>query len=117
MTDPEVVRDAALAVPGVLGMHPGPHGTAATFSANGRIWGVRLDTYRLDVHVVGESGLQLAELGRSVQDAVRRAVPDYAGQVVVHIEDLSVPEPTAQPHEVAAPAIVVEGIEEPRRTP
>jgi uncharacterized alkaline shock family protein YloU len=115
--DPEAVRDATLAIPAVLGMHPGPHGTAATFSAHGRIWGVRLDEARIDVHIVAAVGHQLAEVGRSVREAVYRAVPDYAGDVVVHIEDITAPQPTAHPHEVASGATVVERTDEPRRIP
>lgn len=115
MIDPQVVRAAVLDTAGVLEMHPGPHGTAATFTAGGRVWGVRLDADRIDVHIVAESGRPLAALGRSVQHAVRRALPDYGGPVVVHVEDVTVPQPTAQ--DGLEPAIVVERTEEPRRTP
>lgn len=116
MTDPQAVRDATLAVPGVTGMHPGRFGTAATFSANGRVWGVRLAPGRLDVHVVAATGGSLTSLGRAIQHAVRRTDPDYAGDIVVHIEDLTAPPPTDETYEVAAD-VGRDHPEDPRRTP
>lgn len=115
MSTPEVFRDAALAVPGVLGMHAGPYGTAATFSTSGRVWGVRFGPDRLDVHVITESGRHLGDLGRKIQSAVRAVGDDYAGQVLVHIEDISVPEQNPQPDESGTSASRID-TEEPRRT-
>lgn len=117
MIDPVAVRDAALATSGVIEMHPGPYGTSATFCAEGRIWGVRTGDAQIDVHIVGESGRELTDLGKAVQSAVRRTLSGYTGEIVVHIEDVTVPVPTAQPDEIAAEVDIVERIEQPRRIP
>lgn len=117
MTDPTAIRDAVLATPGVIAMHPGPFGTAATFTAQGRIWGVRLGADRVDVHLVGQVGRRLDALGAAVQAAVRGVSPGYPGAVVVHVEDITVPQPTARPGPAAdPPPAIVQSPEEPRRT-
>ncbi|WP_153505803.1 hypothetical protein [Cumulibacter manganitolerans] len=89
MTDPVVVRDATLSTPGVLAMHAGPYGTAATYSPAGRVWGVRIAEGRIDVHVVADESVALRALGRAVRDAVRRAAGGYPGVIAVHIEDIT----------------------------
>ena len=89
MIDPLVVRDAALSVPGVLAMHAGPYGTAATYAAGGRVWGVRLAESRIDVHIVAHESAELRALGHAVREAVGSACGDYAGAIAVHIEDIT----------------------------
>lgn len=116
MITPETIRSAALAVDGVLGMHPGPFGTAATFTADGRIWGVRATDSRIDVHVVAEEGTDLARVGRDVQASVTRACGGYAGLISVHIEDITLPAtPGAEPTGSGASPVAHTG--QPRRTP
>lgn len=95
-------------------MHPGPHGTAATYSANGRVWGVRIGPGRIDVHVVATAQVPLDRLGQAVRNAVHNAVPNWTDELVVHIEDLSTPRPTSPEHEHAKAASPTE---QPRRIP
>lgn len=118
MIDPEVVRDAVLSVPGVVGMHEGPHGTAATFCARGRVWGVRVDPACLHVHLVGEPGRPLVDLGRAVHDAVQGVLAETDRSVIVHIEDVTEPQPRVSPPDgaVVQDRRIPPHTDEPRRT-
>lgn len=115
MIDPAVVRDATLSTPGVLAMHAGPYGTAATYSPEGRVWGVRLAEDRIDVHVVADESASLRPLGRAIREAVRQACGDYPGVVAVHIEDIT---DALRPGEPAGTgATPIDRASAPRRTP
>ncbi len=91
MSDAVAIERAVRAVPGVGGMHAGRYGTASTFTADGRIWGVRIAPDAIDVHVTSYPGVDLQALGVQVRAAVLAATGDYAGAVRVHIEDLVEP--------------------------
>lgn len=116
MSAPETIRDAALATDGVLAMHAGPHGTASTYSPSGRIWGVRTGTGRVDVHIVADQSYDLVRLGRAVQRAVRDVAGDYAGEVMVHVEDIAAPAGDADSASSGSGATSVDGQGRPRRS-
>lgn len=48
----EVVRDAVLAAPGVVALHPGPFGEVGTYLPGRRVAGVRITEDEVEVHVV-----------------------------------------------------------------
>ena len=95
----EQVRDAVLAVPGVLGMSPGTFGEIGTYLDGRRVTGVRWIRGRCEVHVVARFGVDLTALAERVRGAV---TPLTAGPVDVTIADLDTgdPEPPA-PHGTA----------------
>ncbi|GAB3299545.1 hypothetical protein EK0264_18015 [Epidermidibacterium keratini] len=93
--DAVAIERAVRAVPGVGAMHAGPHGTASSFTADGRIWGVRIAPDAIDIHVTSYPGLDLQALGKAVRAAVLAVAGDYAGKVRVHIEDLVEPDDLA----------------------
>lgn len=114
---PESIRDATLATEGVLAMHAGPFGTASTYSPSGRIWGVRTSDERIDVHVVADQSYDLVGLGRAIQRAVRDAAGDYAGEVMVHVEDVATPVNDGDGASSGSGATSVDAQRRPRRTP
>lgn len=91
MIDAAEVGRAVLAVPGVVGLHPGPYGTASTFTAAGRIWGVRIGPDDLHVHLVIDSTHHLPTIARQIRSAVRALPGAAATRIAVHAEDLVLP--------------------------
>ncbi|MFE5294436.1 hypothetical protein ACFQ8T_19830 [Isoptericola sp. NPDC056618] len=104
-----LVRDAALAVPGVATLSSGLFGEIATYLPGGRVPGVRFSDDGVHVHiVVTAAGVQdLPGVAGAVHEAVRSVllvVPDEARfdapasgpttPVVVHVDDV---EATGQP--------------------
>jgi len=86
----ELAAAAALAVPGVAGLYPGPFGEIGTHLPGRRVAGVRTrtgpDGTATDVHVVALLGGDLRALAAEVHRAVRAAV---GGQVHVVVDDVS----------------------------
>lgn len=89
--DADAIAAAALAVPGVAGLHGGPLNEFAAYLPGRTVPGVRLAGDVVEVHVVARYGGALLMLA----EAVRAAVGPVAGRlpVEVHIDDLEVAEP------------------------
>lgn len=85
----ELAAAAALAVPGVTGLHPGPFGEIGTYLPGRRVAGVRVrttpDGTSTEVHVVLRLGTDLRATAGAVHAAVRAAV---GGDVHVVVDDL-----------------------------
>ncbi|AJW41540.1 hypothetical protein NY08_3530 [Rhodococcus sp. B7740] len=93
MTDPhmterdrsEDIADAVLAVDGVVGLHGGMFGEAATYLPGRRIAGIRIGDEGTEVHVTLEFGIAV----RDTADAVRSTVAAMVdGPVHVTVEDI-----------------------------
>lgn len=93
MTDPhmterdrsEDIADAVLAIDGVVGLHGGMFGEAATYLPGRRIAGIRIGEDGTEVHVTLEFGVAV----RETADAVRRTVATMVdGPVHVTVEDI-----------------------------
>lgn len=68
MIDARALAAAVRTQPGVATLHPGPLGTASAFTADGRLWGIRISPEAIDVHVVVRPGfamIPLAQIGRA----------------------------------------------------
>ena len=94
------VADAARSVEGVRDLHGGTVGAFATYSADGKITGVRVhdQRHRVEVRLVADFGQRLPELGDRVRQAARDAL-DRLGWTVrtvdVDVADVVVePDPT-----------------------
>lgn len=94
MTDPNVgdrdrsedIADAVLAVDGVVGLHGGMFGEAATYLPGRRVAGVRMGENGTEVHLTVAFGVPV----REVSDAVRTVVaPMVDGPVHVTVEDIA----------------------------
>lgn len=75
------VRDAVLAVPGVVDLHGGAFGEVATYLPGRRVHGVRLRPDHAEVRVV----LAVGSSVRDTAQAVRRAVAPWTGDLPVHV--------------------------------
>jgi len=84
--DADAIAAAALATPGVAGLHGGPALEFAAYLPGRSVAGVRLPGDRVEVHLTARYGTVLPALA----DAVRAAVAPVAGglPVEVHIDDL-----------------------------
>ncbi|OZD63619.1 hypothetical protein CH272_17330 [Rhodococcus sp. 05-340-1] len=81
----EDIADAVLAIDGVVGLHGGMFGEAATYLPGRRIAGIRIGEDGTEVHVTLEFGVAV----RETADAVRRAVATMVdGPVHVTVEDI-----------------------------
>ncbi|MFI8566336.1 Asp23/Gls24 family envelope stress response protein [Rhodococcus sp. NPDC078407] len=81
----EDIADAVLAVDGVVGLHGGMFGEAATYLPGRRIAGIRSGENGTEVHVTLEFGVAV----RDTADAVRRTVAAMVdGPVHVTVEDV-----------------------------
>ncbi|MEO6880398.1 MAG: Asp23/Gls24 family envelope stress response protein [Mycobacteriaceae bacterium] len=79
------IVEAVLTVPGVVAMHGGTFGEAATYLPGRRVSGVRINDQGTDVHVTVLYG----SVVRTVAEQVRRAVAAVSpGPVQVTVEDL-----------------------------
>ncbi len=86
--DADAIAAAALACPGVSGLHGGPLNEVAAYLPGRTVAGVRLAEDRVEVHIVARYGTVLPALAERVQAAV---TPAAAGlPVEVHIADLDV---------------------------
>ena len=97
MSDPDAdaIAAAALACPGVTGLHGGPLNEVAAYLPGRTVPGVRLAEDRVEVHVVARYGTVLPELAEAVRSAVAAKAGDLP--VEVHIADLSVDGASALP--------------------
>lgn len=97
----EVVRDAVLAVPGVVAMHAGAFGEVGTYLPGRRVAGVRLTDDEVEVHVVAALGTPVPHTCAGVVSAVAGlpATTGLAGRPThVVVEDVADPAgATAQP--------------------
>ena len=86
--DADAIAAAAMACPGVSGLHGGPLNEVAAYLPGRTVPGVRLAEDRVEVHVVARYGTVLPTLA----DRVRTAVAPQAGglPVEVHIADLDI---------------------------
>lgn len=81
------IAAAALAVPGVRGMHPGKFGEVATYVPGERVSGVRIGVGGGEVHIVTDLTRNLT----SVAEEVRAAAETLAGVPFdVTVEDITV---------------------------
>lgn len=93
MTDPHVterdrsedIADAVLAVDGVVGLHGGMFGEAATYLPGRRIAGIRIGDEGTEVHVTLEFGVAVRETADAVRSTVAAMVD---GPVHVTVEDI-----------------------------
>ncbi len=87
VVDADAVAAAALACPEVAALSGGTFGEVATYLPGRRVAGVRIDTDRVDVHVVARYGAPLHQIA----DRVRRTVaPTVAGLPVnVTFDDIT----------------------------
>lgn len=74
-------------VPGVkrlLGLHPVDQGVEVKVEGN---------TVAVDVYLIARRGVELLQMGRSLQDQIMRAIQDIVGmevrEVNIHIEDIA----------------------------
>lgn len=94
------VADAVLAVPGVVGLHPGQFGDVATYLPGRRVSGVRVLDDHSEVHVVVAEGMPVL----AVADAVRSTVVALTGKPVdVTVADIAPATPDAQPSDAPSP--------------
>ncbi|MCW2866980.1 MAG: hypothetical protein JWR20_1168 [Marmoricola sp.] len=80
------VASAALAVPGVTGLHAGSFGEVGTYLVGRQVHGVRLRPDGAEVHVTVAMGRPLLEVAQAVRAAV---APLVEGEVTVVVEDVS----------------------------
>ena len=86
--DADAIAAAALACPGVAGLHGGPLNEFAAYLPGRTVAGVRLAEDGIEVHVVARYGSVLPKLANDVRAAV---TPLAAGlPVEVHIDDIDV---------------------------
>ena len=86
--DPDAIAAAALACPGVAGLHGGALNEFAAYLPGRTVAGVRLAEDRIEVHVVARYGSVLPAVAEEVRSAV---VPHAIGlPVEVHIDDLDI---------------------------
>ena len=95
MSDPDAdaIAAAALACPGVSGLHGGALNEIAAYLPGRTVPGVRVAEDRVEVHVVARYGTVLPALGESVRSAVAPAAGGLP--VEVTIADVSVDESPA----------------------
>lgn len=86
----DLVAAAALAVPGVAGLHTGAFGEVATYLPGRRVNGVRVREDLVEVHVCVVHGISVLDTARAIRAAV---APVVDTPVLVAIEDV-VPPPT-----------------------
>ena len=83
----ELVRTAALAVPGVVDLHGGSLGEVAVHLPGRRVSGLRLRDHRTEVHLVVLMGAPVRETADAVQRAVARVRPGRVDVVVADVRD------------------------------
>lgn len=81
------VAALVLGVPGVVRLHGGAFGEAATYLPGRRVTGVKLGTDLVEVHVVVANGTPIRETARQIHTAVAAVV---AAPVHVFVEDVDV---------------------------
>ena len=92
----EIARMAALKVKGVHAMAPIPGGVNRLFR-RGNNDGVRItieeDVVEADLYIILESGINIRDISRTIQQKVTRAVTEMVGmdvgEVNIHIENIA----------------------------
>ncbi len=79
------VAEAALAVPGVVGLHAGSFGEVGTYLPGRRVAGVRLGATSTEVHVSVRMGARIPEVAAAIVGAVG---PLVGTPVEVVVEDV-----------------------------
>ena len=90
----DVVRDAVLAVPGVVSLHAGPFGEVGTYLPGRRVAGVRLTDDEIEVHVVAALSTPVVRTSARVVEALTSLPPatGLAGRSAhVVVEDVADP--------------------------
>lgn len=82
------IEDAALSVDGVVSLHRGAIGGAATYLPGQRVSGIRLADDATEVHIVVELSPDLREVAQACRDAVSAAT---GTQVTVVVADVAIP--------------------------
>ncbi len=93
-----IARLATLHVPGVSRLGSIPGGVNRLFKRN-HARGIRIEVQEnkvsVEIHVVLDSGINIREVSRNIQEAVSRAISEMvgmeAGKISVHIEDIDFP--------------------------
>ena len=92
--DADAMADAALACPGVAGLHGGPLNEFVAYLPGRTVAGVRIAEDRVEVHVVARYGTVLPSLAEEVRAAVAKGADGLP--VEVYIDDLDL-DPMAVP--------------------
>jgi uncharacterized alkaline shock family protein YloU len=82
---------AALAVPGVVGLHGGALGEVAVYLPGRRVSGVRLRDGRTEVHVVVAVGAPVPATAAAVQRAVAAVRPGAVDVTVADVGEAGLP--------------------------
>ncbi|RVW01494.1 Asp23/Gls24 family envelope stress response protein [Rhodococcus spongiicola] len=88
----ERAAEAALAVPGVAGLHGGEFGTIATYLPGRRITGVQINADSCAVHLILRYPADLFETAERVRTAVRSIVGIPVDVTIEDITDETGPE-------------------------
>jgi hypothetical protein len=83
------VAERVRAVPGVVGLHGGAFGEAATYLPGRRVTGVRMGDGGVGVHVVTEWDRDVREVAAAVRSALSELLPSRP--VTVTVEDVAQP--------------------------
>jgi len=83
----DLVRSAALTVPGVVDLHGGSLGEVAVHLPGRRVSGIRLRDDRTEVHLVLAMSSSVRETADAVQRAVARVRPGRVDVVVADVRD------------------------------
>lgn len=83
------VAERVRAVPGVVGLHAGTFGEAATYLPGRRVTGVRMGDEQVDVHVVTEWDRDVREVAAAIRSALTELLPSRP--VTVTVEDVAQP--------------------------
>lgn len=80
------VAQAALSVPDVTGLHPGPYGGVGTYLPGRRVTGVRLGEDLTEVHVIVSMDADVLLVAEAIRQAVEPLVPTGVDVFVGDVE-------------------------------
>jgi hypothetical protein len=114
--DVDAVARAVLGCPGVEDLHGGFHGEVATYLPERRVFGVRVGSRAVEVHVRTAWGMPVRQIAVGIQAAV---APLAGGRAVdVTIADLGDPPGTGRTNAVGQPSTSGQAVaKHPGRTP
>ncbi|GAB4568031.1 MAG: Asp23/Gls24 family envelope stress response protein [Anaerolineae bacterium] len=112
-----IVRLTALSQPGVRRMAPFPPALERMLDRSHTEEGVRIqiegDEVSVDLYIVVDAGINMRELGETLQREITRAIHDMVGmsvrEVNVHIDGVEFPAGAPSPSEPQAPSSHGEG--------
>lgn len=93
--DPAALSSLVLSCPGVVAMHGGLAGEAASYLPGRRVTGVRVLADRVEVHVIARWPVPVSEIAEQVRTATSQAVGGRRVDVV--IGDVELPATGAAP--------------------